>query len=189
MRTKNLFKIISGFALLVLAFCLTGCPGLGPDPEYPGDTFSEGLAVRSVQFYFTNVTDGQHQCVYEYCDSDGCCQTPAEKVDTFRLKSDHLYVCSFELNGEDLEKFCSGTGELAQEYFFSFSPDDGLDLIINSPEMEEINYSDFRSNWTTGKPGNGTVNFRIGHCPYNFVEGLCYEISLPVLIKLSEDIN
>lgn len=183
MRTKNLFKILSGFALLALVFCLYGCPGFGPDPQYPGDTFSEGLAVRSVQFYFTNVTDGLQKCVYGYCDSDGCCDTPAEQVDTFRLMSDHLYVCSFELNGEDIKKLNSGTGELAQEYFFGFFPDGGLDLIIDSPEMEDKNYSDFSSNWTTGKPGTGTVSFRIGHCPDNLVQGLCYEISLPVVIE------
>lgn len=186
MRTKNLFKILSGFAVLVLAFCLYGC---SEPPPYPGESFSEGLVVRSVNFYFTNVTDGQQQCVYGYCDFDGCCYTPAEQVDTFRLMSDHHYVCSLELNGEDLKKISAGTGELAQEYFFSFSPDGGLDLIIDSPEMEENNYSDFCSNWTTGKPGNGTVNFRIGHCPDNFMEGLSYEISLPVVIELSEDIN
>jgi hypothetical protein len=178
MRTKNLFKILSGFALLVLVFCLTGCPGDGEE-----QSFSEGLAVRSVNFYFTNVTDGLQQCVYGYCDSDGCCDTPAEQVDTFRLMSDHLYVCSFELNGEDIKKLNSGTGELAQEYFFSFSPDGGLDLIIESPEMEDRNYSDFSSKWTIGKPGIGTVNFRIGHCPENLVQGLCYEISLPVVIE------
>ena len=189
MRTKNLFKILSGFAVLVLAFCLYGCPGGDPGTDlYPGP-FSEGLAVRSVQFYFSNVSDGQQQCVYGYCDFDGCCYTPADQVDTFRLMSDHHYVCSFVLNGEDMKKLDSGTGELAQKYFFSFSPDVGSGLIIESLEMEENNYSDFRSKWITGNPGNGTVNFRIGQCPDNFVEGPCYEISLPVVIESSEDLN
>lgn len=180
MRTKNLFKIISGFALLVLAFCLTGCP----DPfQNHIDPFSEGLAVRSARFYFTNVSDGQLQCVYEYSDNDGCCHTPAEKVDTFRLMSDHLYVCLVELNGEDPKTFCAGTGASAIEYFFSFSPGDDLGLIIDSPDIEDKNYFGLCSNWITGKPGNGIVNFKIGHCPDNFFEEPCYEISLPVVIK------
>ncbi len=180
MRTKNLFKIFLGFAVLVLAFCLNGC---GEDELYPGESVSEGYTVRSVQFNFTNVSDGQLQCVYEYCDSDGCSQTPAEKVDTFRLMSEHLYVCSIELNGEDFMTLCAGTGNLAQEYFFKFYPDDGLGLIIESTELEDKNYYDFRSKWTTGNPGNGTVNFRIGHCPDDFKESPLYEISLPVVIE------
>jgi len=186
MKSINLFKIFQGFAVLALAFCLTGCPG---DHVYPGESGPEGLAVKSVQFYFTNVSDGRLQCVYEYCDNDGCCYTPAEKVDTFRLMSDHLYVCSLELNGENPKEFFTDTGESPREYFFSYIPDDGLELIIDGPDMEEENHSDLNSNWTTGKPGNGTVNFKIRHCPGNFVEGLCYEISLPVIIESSEDIN
>ena len=180
MKTKNLFKISLGFAVLVLAFCLNGC---SEDELYPGESLSEGLAVRSAKFYFTNFSDGQLQCVYEYCDDDGSCYTPAEKVDTFRLISDHLYVCSLELNGEVPKEFFTGTGEFPREYFFSYIPDDGFELIINGPDMEDENHTDLNSNWATGKPGNGTVNFKIRHCPGNFVEGLCYEISLPVVIE------
>jgi len=187
MKSKNLFKIFQGFAVLALAFCLTGCP---EDSVFLGESGPEGLAVKSVQFYFTKVSDGQLQCVYEYCDDDGCCYTPAEKVDTFRLTSDNLYVCSLELNGEDPKEFFTGTGEFPREYFFSYIPDDGLELIIDGPDMEEDeNHSDLNSNWATGKPGNGTVNFKINYCPDNLVEGLCYEISLPVIIESSEDIN
>ena len=177
MRTKNLSKILSGFSVLVLAFCLYGCQ---PPELYPGEPLAEDLAVRSVRFYFTSVTDGQQQCVYGYCGIDECCRSTEVQVDTFRLMSDHQYVCSLELNVGKPEEFFTGTGELAKEYFFSFSPDGGLDLIIDSPEMEGKNYSDLSSNWTTGKPGNGIVSFKIGHCPDNFVENPCFEISLPV---------
>ncbi|MDT8402206.1 MAG: hypothetical protein RQ743_10965 [Bacteroidales bacterium] len=188
MKTINLVKIFQGFAVLALAFCLCGCPG-HEDP-LPVKSVQEGIAVKSVQFYFTNVSDGRLQCVYEYCDNDGSCYTPAEKVDTFRLMSDHFYVCSLELNGEDPKEFFTGTGEFPREYFFSYIPDDVLELLIDGPDMEEDeNHSDLNSNWTTGKPGNGTVNFKINHCPDNLVEGLCYEISLPVIIESSEDLN
>lgn len=185
MKPQNLFKTFMGFAVLALAFCLCGCP----EPLDPLESVSKGLDVRSVQYYFTNVSDGQLQCAYEYCDSDGYYHTPAEKVDTFRLMSDHLYVCSLELNGEDPKEFFAGTGESPQEYFFSYIPDDGLDLIIDGPDMEDKNHSDLNSHWTTGKPGTGTVNFKIRHCPDNLVEGLCYEISLPVVIESSEEID
>lgn len=175
-----------GFPVLVFAYCLNGC---SEDEQFPGESFSEDFAVRWVQFNFTNVSDGQPHCIYEYCDNDGCCYTPAEKVDTFRLISDHHYVCSLTLNLENPEEFFTGIGKSAEEYFFSFFPDDGLDLIIDWPDMEEKNHSDLSSDWTTGKAGNGIVNFKIRHCPDNFVEGPCYEISLPVIIESSEDIN
>ena len=180
MKTKNLFKILSGFTVLILAFCLYGCS----EPlQYPGKSLSEGFVVRSVQFYFTNVSDGRMQCIYEFCDKDGCCHTPAEKVDTFRLMSDHLYVCSLALNGENPREFFLNSGELAQEYSFSYIPQNGLDLMIDWPDMEDKKYSDLSSDWTTGQPGNGAVNLKIRHCPYNFMEGQCYEISLPVVIE------
>jgi len=97
--------------------------------------------------------------------------------------SDHLYVCSLELNVGNPDGVFAGTGGFTREYYSSYFAQDGLDLIINWPEMEGKKYSDLSSNWTTGKAGNGTVNFKIRHCPDNFVEVPCYEISLPVVIE------
>lgn len=180
MKTKNLFKTIPGFAVLALAFCLNGC---SKDPLFIEETVPEGIAVRSVQFYFTNVADGRLQFIYEYCDNDGCCHTPAEKVDTIRLMSDHLYFCSLKLNGENPKEFFAGIGEFALEYSFSCIPQDGLNLIIDWPDMEDEKYPDLSSIWTTGKPDEDIANFKIRHCPLNSVEGQCYEISLPVVIE------
>ncbi len=186
MKTKNLFKTCAGFVVLALAFCLNSC--LEEDP-FPGEPVSEGLAFRSVQFYFTNVSDGQLQSVYEFCDEDGCCHTPAEKVDTFRLVSGHLYFCSIKMNGDNSTELLAGTGENAQQFSFSYNPQVGLDLMIEQPDMGNMKYSDLRTNWRTGQPGNGLVNFRIRYCPLSIGESQCYDISLPVVIQSSEDID
>jgi len=182
MKTKNLFKTCPGFVVLALAFCLNSCT---PDDLIPGESVPEGLSVKSVDFYFTDPSGGKLECMYGYCDNDGCCTTPAEKVDTFRLKSNQVYNCSLELNQQNPAEFFNSNREKANQYSFSIIPRDGVDLTVDYPETEYLSHSAMISRWTTGQSGTGTVNFKIRFCPYNFVEGPCYEyeISLPVVIE------
>jgi len=180
MKTKNLFTTCPGIVILALSFCLHSC---SEDELFQEKTAPEGLSVRSVRFYFVDQRDGRLECTYGYCDNDGCCVTPAEEVDTFRLKSNHIYNCSLELNQENPAEFFTNNGEKADQYTFKLIPRDGIDLTVDYPEAESLNPSTSISQWTTGQSGTGFVNFKIRFCPVNAVEGLCYEISLPVVIK------
>lgn len=181
MKTGFSKKTLLGLAAAV-ALVITGCSEIEPDEIRPSLPVGENIGITSVSFFFTNPSTGELEYTFGYCDNDGCCLTPAERIDTFKLESNQVFNCSIEPLNENEKPFSNDKTQL-ENYFFCYHPVGDVELGISCPVEGTLDTVKLCSQWTTGAPGQGFIRFKIGYCPVKETSLSCYEIFLPVVIK------
>ena len=141
------------------------------------------LNIKSATFVFTSLDDEKTVLAYGFCDEDGCCTTPAEKVDEILLEANQKYICTIKINGDE---------NASKNLSFSYLRAGSVDLNITSVSGNSTN--GIYTEWETGNVSNGFIRLSIDLRPDNpelksapipVPENRNYTIMIPVEIKES----
>ena len=163
MKTKTFNFPISLAMMAVSLLLIFGCAKQETDEFERILSSDSGIPLKSVTFSFIESESEQPVCSFGYCDMDGCCTTPAERVDVFKLEPNHVYKCMLKLS-ESSSDGISGEEILNRmNYRFSYQPGGNIDLSITCPNMNDCGAERFCSVWKTGLNGTGYVKFTVDY--------------------------